>query len=158
LRGFHHAEKRPCSRLVRKRINAAGELKPMFTDLYDPAANLLIEAKGTTTRDAMRMALGQLYDDRRFIEPEPALAVLVPEPPRPDLVTLAHVSGVALIARDGDRSPSRARLASAYGRGIAREGARRAGRALLRSRDRQPCPQHRRYAVASRTRPTTESA
>jgi hypothetical protein len=89
-------------RLVRKRINVAGELKPLFCDLYDAAANTLIEAKGSVTRESIRMGLGQLYDYRRFIDPEPRLALLLPELPRADLVDFATSCGVQIIYRHED--------------------------------------------------------
>lgn len=89
-------------RVTRKRIAVAGELKPMFCDLFDHESCTLIEAKGSVTREAVRMALGQLYDYQRFIEPRPSLAVLLPERPRDDLVALAHAYGVAVIYANGD--------------------------------------------------------
>jgi len=49
--------------------------------IYDPADQTLIEAKGTTTREAIRMAIGQLSDYRRFVTDARKLAVLVPGSP-----------------------------------------------------------------------------
>ena len=46
------------SRLRRLKIKPRGEVQPLFTDLYDPETNLIIEAKGTVTREAIRMAVG----------------------------------------------------------------------------------------------------
>ena len=40
----------------------------MFCDLYDKTTRTLYEAKGTTTRMAMRMAIGQLADYARFAD------------------------------------------------------------------------------------------
>lgn len=34
----------------------------LWTDLYDPQRGELIEAKGSSSRDAVRLAIGQLYD------------------------------------------------------------------------------------------------
>lgn len=45
------------------------------------------------------MAIGQLYDYRRFAEQGTNLAILLPELPRPDLVRLIHSSGAAVIHR-----------------------------------------------------------
>ena len=64
---------------------------------------MLIEAKGTVAREALRMAIGQLMDYRRFAPDETRLAVLVPERPRPDLMALLDSAGVHSIWRDGDR-------------------------------------------------------
>jgi hypothetical protein len=41
----------------------------------------LIEAKGSVSRDAMQMAIGQIYDYRRFAEAGIGLAILLPELP-----------------------------------------------------------------------------
>jgi len=86
-------------RFTRERIDVAGELAPLYCDLYDPASNLLVEAKGSVTRGHLRMAIGQLLDYCRFITPAPELAILLPERPRPDLVELAASCGVSLIVR-----------------------------------------------------------
>jgi hypothetical protein len=86
--------------LVRQRITIPGEAKPLFTDLYDATDRLLIEAKGTVTREAIRMAIGQLLDYQRWVTPRPKLAVLLPERPRDDLVRLMASCNVALIYRD----------------------------------------------------------
>jgi hypothetical protein len=84
----------------RHRIRPEGEAKPLFTDLYDPVDQTLIEAKGTTTREAIRMAIGQLSDYRRFVTDAQNLAVLVPAAPRPDLVELVNSCNVSLIYPD----------------------------------------------------------
>jgi hypothetical protein len=70
-----------------------GEAAPLFCDLFDKTANTLYESKGTVTRPAMRMAIGQLADYTRLVSPRPEAAVLVPEEPRPDLLALARGSG-----------------------------------------------------------------
>jgi hypothetical protein len=93
LRGLGHEPER-------HRIRPEGELKPLYTDVFDPIEGLLIEAKGTVTREAVRMAIGQLMDYRRFIEPQPRLAVLVPSEPRADLVELLHGVGASVIWPD----------------------------------------------------------
>lgn len=88
--------------LVRIRIRPKGEAKPLFTDLYEPASNLLIEAKGTVTREAIRMAVGQLLDYARFITPKPQMAVLVPSPLRSDLRELLHLNQIGVIEDTGN--------------------------------------------------------
>jgi hypothetical protein len=81
----------------RLKIVPPGEAKPLFCDLRDATANTLVEAKGSVSRQAIRMALGQLADYRRFADPDVKPAVLVPEPPRPDLLALLDAEGVAAI-------------------------------------------------------------
>ena len=77
-----------------------GEAAPMFCDLYDKTERTLYEAKGTTTRIAMRMAIGQLADYARFVEAMRRI-VLMPERPRPDLVKLAESQGIEVMHPDG---------------------------------------------------------
>ena len=81
----------------RLQLRAPGEAAPLFTDLYDKTTNKLYEAKGTVTRNAFRMAIGQLADYARLITPTPARAILVPEEPRPDLIALAHRQGIEVV-------------------------------------------------------------
>jgi hypothetical protein len=70
-----------------------GEVLRLRCDLFDETASVLIEAKGTVTREAVRMAIGQLMDYRRF-EPEGvALVVLLPWMPSTDLIGLIHSVG-----------------------------------------------------------------
>jgi hypothetical protein len=85
------------SRIARHLIRPEGEAKPMFSDVYDATRNNLLEAKGTVTREAIRMAIGQLADYRRFIKPRPSCGVLVPERPRLDLEALLSTEGVAAV-------------------------------------------------------------
>ena len=85
----------------RLKIVPPGEHKPLFSDLYSAELDLLVEAKGTGTRGAVRMAIGQLADYRRFVDPTPTCAVLVPGEPRPDLRALLDAEGVAAIWQDG---------------------------------------------------------
>lgn len=87
--------------LKRLRIKPPGETQPLYTDLYDPSEKRILEAKGTVTREAIRMALGQLLDYRRFLA-DAQLAVLLPERPREDLVSLLQAHNILIIARDGD--------------------------------------------------------
>ena len=85
----------------RLKIVPAGEAKPLFSDLIDRTTNTLIEAKGTVERGAIRTAIGQLMDYRRFVTPEPHLAVLLPSQPRRDLQALLESVGVRLIWHEG---------------------------------------------------------
>jgi hypothetical protein len=88
----------------RKKIRPSGEARPLFTDLYDSSTKALFEAKGTVERNAIRMAIGQLADYRRFVDgghPE-HLAILVPSRPRADLVELLESQDIAMVYPAGD--------------------------------------------------------
>ncbi|MER7536342.1 restriction endonuclease [Streptomyces sp. NPDC097704] len=88
--------------IARQRIVPPGELKPLYTDIFDRTAGVLVEAKGSVTREAVRMALGQLMDYRRHITPRPRLALLVPVRPREDLIDLCRDMDIAVIWPTGD--------------------------------------------------------
>lgn len=87
----------------RIKIMPQGEAKPLFSDLIDRTTGTLYEAKGTVERGAIRMAIGQLLDYSRFVEPPPRLAVLLPSMPRPDLAELLRAVGIDAVWRDGKR-------------------------------------------------------
>jgi len=94
----------------RFKIVPCGEAKPIFSDLYNKDANQLIEAKGSVSRDAIRMAIGQLFDYKRFASAKANLAILLPERPRPDLIELIESAGISMIYQsenDFVMSPSR---------------------------------------------------
>ncbi len=60
-------------KIVRHRVYPEGEANPLFTDAFDKLRNNLIEAKGSATRESIRMAIGQLADYGRFFQPKPQL-------------------------------------------------------------------------------------
>lgn len=74
-----------------------GEAAPLFCDLYDKQTNTIYEAKSTVTRNAMRMAIGQLADYCRLVEPAPSKVVLMPERPRADLLALAQTQDITIV-------------------------------------------------------------
>jgi hypothetical protein len=76
------------STVARFRIQPPAEAKPILSDVYDETRRNLIEAKGSGSREAVRMAIGQLADYGRFTPPDTAAAVLLPERPRADLEAL----------------------------------------------------------------------
>jgi hypothetical protein len=76
--------------VARLKVVPEGERKPLFNDIWDKTGNELVEAKGAGTREAIRMAIGQLSDYSRFLETNPKLCVLLPAEPRPDLLRLIH--------------------------------------------------------------------
>jgi hypothetical protein len=77
-------------------IVPVGEAKPLFADLYDETANVLVEGKGSVSREAIRMAIGQLADYSRF-KSDAARVILVPERPREDLLALAGSQGIVVV-------------------------------------------------------------
>jgi 5-methylcytosine-specific restriction protein A len=83
----------------RWRLRVPDELCPLLTDIYDETENILFEAKGTSTRGAIRMAIGQLLDYRRHIDRDGMrVAVLLPHRPSSDLIELATGLGIAVVA------------------------------------------------------------
>lgn len=89
------------STVSRFRVQPPGEARGIVCDVYDETRNNLVEAKGTGTRGELRMAIGQLMDYGRFRTPAPALAVLTPTRPRPDLEALLNGAGIAIIWPEG---------------------------------------------------------
>ncbi len=87
----------------RLKIWPPGEAKPLFSDLIDHTTNTLIVAKSTVERGAIRMAIGQLLDYGRFVEPSAHLAVLLPSQPRHDLRELLKTAGVDVVWRNGQK-------------------------------------------------------
>lgn len=84
----------------RHRILPAGETRPLLTDLFVPDIGLLVEAKGSVTRENVRMAIGQLADYGRFLDTRHQ-AILVPSRPRQDLTDLVASVGQAVIWPEG---------------------------------------------------------
>jgi hypothetical protein len=82
----------------RTKITPAEEAKPLFTDVFVKDLKILVEAKGSTDRPAIRMAIGQLLDYSRFyatsVEGQVKRAVLLPSLPRKDLLDLLGFAGV----------------------------------------------------------------
>jgi hypothetical protein len=74
--------------ITRFRVRPPGEARELMCDVFDKTRNNLIEAKGTGARGEVRMALGQLIDYGRFVDPPPGQAVLLPARPRSDLEAL----------------------------------------------------------------------
>jgi hypothetical protein len=66
-------------------------------DLYDTKLDVLIEAKSDVSRESVRYAIGQLFDYRRYLDPRPALAILVPTELNSDLAALPGQAGIDVI-------------------------------------------------------------
>ena len=75
-------------------------------DLFDETANVLYEAKSNTSRESVRMAVGQLFDYRRFDPAGVDLAVLLPRRPPADLEAYLKACGVGLVWRQQDQFES----------------------------------------------------
>jgi hypothetical protein len=87
----------------RLKIVPPGEAKPLFSDLIDRTTNTVFEAKGTVERGAIRMAIGQLLDYGRFVQPPAQLAVLLPSRPREDLCKLLKHASIDLVWQEGKK-------------------------------------------------------
>jgi hypothetical protein len=81
---------------------AEGESRPLRADLMVKDLNVLVEAKATDARYAIRMAIGQLHDYRRFEPTAPELAVLVPREPIRDLRRLLDGLTIGCVWPRGD--------------------------------------------------------
>jgi hypothetical protein len=101
VRTYQHYLEAGGSEVGRLQVVPSGEANAIRNDLYDETRGLLVEAKGTGSRDAIRMALGQLLDYGRFAR-DAKRAVLLPTRPRPDLEQLLLLNDVYAIWPDGD--------------------------------------------------------
>lgn len=88
-------------KVTRQRLLPSGEARPIITDLFDATTGTLVEAKGSVERNAIRMAIGQLFDYRRFFAPGEVshIAALFPTEPRADLCDLLSEQGIIVIHR-----------------------------------------------------------
>jgi hypothetical protein len=94
LRALGHA-------VTRQRLLPSGEARPIITDLFDGTTGTLVEAKGSVERNAIRMAIGQLCDYRRFFAASELhhVAALFPTEPRADLCNLLSEQGIVVVYR-----------------------------------------------------------
>jgi hypothetical protein len=83
----------------RQRFLPPGEARPIITDLFDATTGTLVEAKGSVERNAVRMAIGQLCDYRRFFTAGEVeqVAALFPSQPRDDLCDLLREQDIVVI-------------------------------------------------------------
>jgi hypothetical protein len=87
--------------IIRNKIKIPNSSHVLFTDIFVKNSKILIEAKSSATRESIRMAIGQLLDYKRFID-HGSLAILVPQIPSSDLISLSNDNGISLIYLDGD--------------------------------------------------------
>ena len=71
--------------------------RSLLADVFDHTDNVLYEAKASNSREAVRMALGQLLDYRRHIDSRPAVSVLLPDKPVDALLALLREHGVGCV-------------------------------------------------------------
>ncbi len=71
----------------------------IVNDILNEARDQIIEAKATTRRSDVRMAIGQLADYGRFRE-SARRAVLLPERPASDLISLLEEQGIAVVWKE----------------------------------------------------------
>ena len=74
---------------------SAGSL--LLTDAYDTSKKLLLEAKATTERPSIRMAIGQLLDYSLLAPKGARLAILVPSMPSDDLIRVAALANIEVV-------------------------------------------------------------
>ena len=80
------------------KINASDESVTLETDGWVHVTKTLIEAKASSKRSDIRMAIGQLHDYKRHHIPKPEkLAILLPSQPREDLVDLIYSQNIEII-------------------------------------------------------------
>jgi hypothetical protein len=86
---------------VRTALLPSGEI--LVIDAFDPVDDLLIEAKVTSSRQDIRMAIGQLLDYRRHLAPAGKIAVLLPNRPSKDLLDLLRSLQIGVIYETATR-------------------------------------------------------
>jgi 5-methylcytosine-specific restriction protein A len=87
----------------RFRLKPVNELRYLYTDLFDFSNQILFEAKAAATREAVRMAIGQLYDYTRYVQQPHSLGVLLPGVPSDDLLSLLVSRNIRCVCEvDGD--------------------------------------------------------
>ncbi|MEV5082975.1 hypothetical protein AB0K74_30535 [Streptomyces sp. NPDC056159] len=88
-------------------IKVKGLTSTLRADLYDATAHVLYEAKGSNSREDVRMALGQILDYSRYVEMpehngEPQRVILLPAAPSPDMYALLDRYDVGVVYRADD--------------------------------------------------------
>ncbi len=87
--------------VYRHKIDAPDAAGPLYSDIFNKERWQLIEAKADSSRGSVRMAIGQLADYVRFIDPPPDRAILLPAKPPQDLIKLLNNQGINAIWREG---------------------------------------------------------
>jgi len=92
---------------ARNEIRLPDQARPLYTDLYDLILEELVEAKASSGRADVRMAIGQLLDYSRYVEHK-SLALLTPRPVSGDLEDLLLSQGIVSIYEGSSSSFQRA--------------------------------------------------
>jgi hypothetical protein len=88
-------------KVKRCQIPIPGLTAVLLSDLFDVSDNILYEAKGKADRNSIRLAIGQLLDYQRHIDPKPSkMAILLPEAPQDDLRQLIKSVGIELVYQE----------------------------------------------------------
>ena len=74
----------------------------MYVDLFNERTNELVEAKASSRREHIRMAIGQIADYRRFVVSQPTCKVLLPDAPTPELLDLLWSQRIGVIVRGAE--------------------------------------------------------
>ena len=75
-----------------------GEISPLLTDPYDAHEKELYEAKGSASRNHVRLAVGQLLDYRRLMDEAPTkMTILLPHEPSNDLKKFIDSTGLGCV-------------------------------------------------------------
>jgi hypothetical protein len=89
-------------RTVTRPIIPTDEGSTIRGDAFDEGRSLLVEAKGSSERKHVRMAIGQLLDYSSLLDHDHTRAILVPDPIPSSLEELALSLGIGVIHRSGD--------------------------------------------------------
>ncbi|MGW7606317.1 hypothetical protein ACWGKW_03350 [Streptomyces sp. NPDC054766] len=90
-------------------IKVKGLTSTLRTDLYDATEHVLYETKGSSAREDVRMALGQILDYSRYVRTEehpepPKRVILLPAEPDLDMFDLCQSCGVEIVYRSENGS------------------------------------------------------
>ena len=99
----NYREKNNIASVTSKKIKLKGEANKTIlkVDGWVEEEKLLIEAKSSCTRNSIRLAIGQLLDYKRFVNPD-RMAILLPDKPKEDLCNLIQSLDIKLIYKDQD--------------------------------------------------------
>jgi hypothetical protein len=86
----------------------------MYTDVFVRETRELVEAKASSSREHIRMALGQILDYARYVD-HSGLAVLVPTRPAQEMIDLLIAHNVSCIWEDGTDAFGAQRPVDAWG-------------------------------------------
>lgn len=101
VRDYHAFLEHQGDEVSRKKVLPESASHPLYSDVFNKTRGQLIEAKADTTRNEIRMAIGQLADYGRLIPDAARRAVLLEKKPHPDLLDLLNSQDIAAIWRAG---------------------------------------------------------